>query len=54
MLMRQALNFAAHLAAGIAVGALAVVAYQAVKRRDEAADATAARPDPSEDTAHPA
>jgi len=35
MIIRQTLNFAAHLAAGIAFGALAVAAYQALNRPDE-------------------
>lgn len=34
MIIRQALNFTAHLVAGVAVGALAVTAYKALKRRD--------------------
>ena len=35
MIIRQALNFSAHLVAGIAVGALAVAAYRALKRRQD-------------------
>jgi hypothetical protein len=35
MIVRQTLNFAAHLAAGIAVGALEVTAYRAMKRRKD-------------------
>lgn len=35
MIVRQTLNFAAHLIAGIAVGALAVTAYRALKRRQK-------------------
>ncbi len=35
MIVRQTLNFAAHLVAGIAVGALAVTAYRALKRRQD-------------------
>lgn len=33
MIIRQALNFTAHLAAGVAVGALAVTALRALRRR---------------------
>lgn len=35
MIVRQTLNFGAHLVAGIAVGALAVTAYRAIKRRKD-------------------
>ena len=35
MIVRQTLNFATHLVAGIAVGALAVSAYRALKRRQD-------------------
>ena len=35
MIVRQALNFTAHLVAGIAFGALAVTAYRAMKRRKD-------------------
>ena len=35
MIVRQALNFTAHLVAGIAVGALAMTTYRALKRRQE-------------------
>jgi len=35
MIFRQALNFTAHLVAGIAVGALAVTAYRALKQRQD-------------------
>lgn len=35
MIIRQALNFTAHLVAGTAVGALAVTAYSALKRRQD-------------------
>lgn len=37
MIIRQTLNFAAHLAAGVAFGALAVVALAACTRRREKA-----------------
>ena len=35
MIIRHALNFTAHLVAGVAVGALAVTALRKIKRRDE-------------------
>jgi hypothetical protein len=38
MIIRQALNFTAHLVAGIAVGALAVVAIRTINRRDKNED----------------
>jgi len=37
MIIRQTLNFTAHLLAGAAVGALAVLAWQAMNRNSETA-----------------
>lgn len=45
MIIRQALNFTAHLVAGIAVGALAVTTYKALKRRDRDDWTASAGPD---------
>lgn len=61
MIIRQALNFTAHLVAGVAVGALAVTAYKALKRRDDdgwvpsarAVEQPPARPDEHDEAAGP-
>lgn len=59
MIIRQTLNFTAHLLAGVAVGALAVLAWQAMNRQDGTAtdgerwDRDATAPEPAGGTATP-
>jgi hypothetical protein len=50
MIIRHALNFTVHLAAGIAVGALAVTAGKLLKRRAAEDWRPPARPAPRDDT----
>ena len=50
MIIRHTLNFTAHLVAGVAVGALAVTAYKALKRRDADDWQVPVRPGRGDDT----
>jgi hypothetical protein len=54
MIVRHALNFAAHLVAGMAFGALAVTTYRALKRRQKDDRSAAAQLDAGDETVEPA
>ncbi len=50
MIIRQALNFTVHMAAGMAFGALAVAACRAMKRRQDDHWSASAPPESDEET----